>query len=364
MSKKIQLIFCVSNDLSYDKRIQKICKTLSDNGFSVVLVGRKFKNSIPYTAANYNFYQFACLFNKGKLFYIEFNFRVFIYLLFSKADVFVANDLDTIIPVYFSSLLRRKKRAFDAHEYFEEVPEVINRKGIKYFWTCVAHFFIPLFTVRYTTTASLVKIFKVKYKSSFELIRNVPYPLKSSNTISKKYLVYIGALNKGRGLEFLIEAMQFIDGYLKIIGEGDLSKELRSLAKKLNVEHKIEFAGYVVPDKINEYLEEAVLGFNLLEAESKNYYYSLANKCFDYIQAEVPVIQMNFPEYQKINQRFEVAVLINQLNPKTIAAEVNSILENEELYNKLKNNCKKAKLVFNWDIESKKLLEIYQVFKK
>ena len=74
---------------------------------------------------------------------------------------------------------------------------------------------------------------------------------------------------------------------------------------------------------------------------------------------------MNFPEYQKINKQFEVAILIDELDPKRIAEIINNLLSDDVLYIRLKENCLKAKLEFNWQNEEKKLLHFYQsVFNK
>ena len=99
-SKKI--IVSVTNDLSMDQRVEKVCATLFKNGFEVTLVGRKFKNSYSLNR-EYKTKRFSLLFNNGFLFYAEFNIRLFFYLLFSKKDILLANDLDTLLPNYLTS---------------------------------------------------------------------------------------------------------------------------------------------------------------------------------------------------------------------------------------------------------------------
>ena len=75
---------------------------------------------------------------------------------------------------------------------------------------------------------------------------------------------------------------------------------MKKLAKK------VIFKGYVKPKELPKITAKASIGLNLLENKSLNYYYSLANKAFDYIQAEIPAIHMDFPEYRQLNQTYEV----------------------------------------------------------
>ena len=72
---------------------------------------------------------------------------------------------------------------------------------------------------------------------------------------------------------------------------------------------------------------------------------------------------MNFPEYRKINDQFEVAVLIDDLSEDSIAAGLNHLLEDEELYSRLRENCLKARQIYNWQNEEKKLLDFYNQLK-
>jgi len=73
---------------------------------------------------------------------------------------------------------------------------------------------------------------------------------------------------------------------------------------------------------------------------------------------------MCYPEYKKKNEQFEVAVLIDDLKPGTIAAAINKMLSDESLRQRLKENCLKAREELNWQQEEKKLLSFYQsIFK-
>ena len=130
----MKIIFAVTNDLTYDQRMQRICRSLSKAGYEVELVGRVRHFSVPITYEPYQQTRLKCFFNKGKLFYLEYNLRLLIYLTFSNFDACCAIDLDTIIPVYLIGRLKGIKTIYDAHEYFTEVPEVVNRPFVKSIW--------------------------------------------------------------------------------------------------------------------------------------------------------------------------------------------------------------------------------------
>jgi len=91
-----------------------------------------------------------------------------------------------------------------------------------------------------------------------------------------------------------------------------------------------------------------------------SYYYSLANKFFDYIHAGVPSINMMFPEYVAINSEIEVSLLIEKPDETAFCEAVNKLLNDPELYRRLAANCLKAREIYCWESERQKLLEIYQ----
>jgi glycosyltransferase involved in cell wall biosynthesis len=356
-----RIVFTVTNDLSYDQRMQRICNSLATNGYNVLLVGRKLNSSVELKNESYRQKRLYCFFSKGFLFYAEYNLRLFFFLLFIKMDAVCAIDLDTILTCYCITELRGKKRIYDAHELFTEMKEVITRPLIKKFWARVEKFMAPEFKFGYTVSYSIAEEFKKRYNVSYDVIRNIPIKRSmESTTVNNKIILYQGAVNEARGLENLVAAMQQVNAILHIYGDGNIYKKIESLVKATSLEEKVILKGKVVPGKLHVITQQSYIGINLVEPLGLNQLYSLANKFFDYMHAGIPQVTMNFPEYKKINDEYKIAILINSVDTKEIAAALNLLMQDNVLYNELKNNCSVARELFNWQQEEKKLISFYK----
>jgi glycosyltransferase involved in cell wall biosynthesis len=355
-----KLIFTVTNDLSYDQRMHKICTSLSNAGYKIILVGRIRKNSIDFIPSQFSSHRIKCRFNKGKLFYFEYNIRLFFYLLFSSFDVISAVDLDTVMPCYLAAKLKSKPLAYDAHEYFTEVPEVLHRPMVQQVWIYIEKMFIPRIKYLYTVSDGLAEMYKHKYNVDFTVIRNTAlFQEIKTNHSNEQYILYQGMLNKGRGLEAMIEAMKSIDSLLYLAGDGDIAFDLKEKAKKLNLEKKVKFTGLLTPEELRKFSINAFIGINLLQNEGRSYHFSLSNKFFDYMHAGIPQIAMNLPEYKKLNDQYQIAVLLDDPEPIKIARAIHQLQSDKELYQRLKENSLKARKELCWQNEEKKLIEMY-----
>src|SRR2546421_237047 len=355
-----QLVFAVTNDLSYDQRMIRICSSLSKVGYSVLLVGRRTKNSIPLISQPFKQKRLNGWFSGGKLHYVEYNFRLFRYLLFKKTDLICAIDLDTILPCYFISKLKRITRVYDAHELFCEMKEVISRPSIYRFWKKIEQFAVPKFKNGYTVNELIAEEFGKMYAVKYEVIRNVPclYPLKLAQK-KDKYILYQGAVNEGRSFETLIPAMKNVSIPLVICGDGNFMQKAKELVKTHQLETRVIFKGRIPPAELKQITLNAWAGLTLFENKGKNNYYSLGNRFFDYLHAGLPQLCVAYPAYRSINEQFRVAVLTNDLAPSAISTELNRLLTDQKLYDELQLNCLKAREVYNWQQEERKLLEFY-----
>ncbi len=364
-----KIIFTVTNDLSYDQRMIRICNSLVNNGFEVLLIGRLRKNSIPLTTKKFQQHRFNLWFESGKLFYLAYNIRLFFFLLSNRFDIIGSIDLDSLLPCFLASRIKRKSIVFDAHEYFTEVPEVVNRPMTKWVWQALGNWIIPKLKYAYTVSASLQTLFTKKYGVDFQLVRNITKKETLNNTsLNKKskytdhpIILYQGVLNEGRGLEEIIKTMQLLPkGELWLAGEGDLSNQLRQLAIDLGLTNRVKFLGYLQPDALKLVTFQATIGLNLLENKGLSYYYSLANKTFDYMYAGIPALHMNFPEYASINEELEIGILVDDLQASTLKKAVLRLITDKDFYQKIENNCQQGTAIFNWAIEETKLVAIYK----
>lgn len=345
--------------------MHRICTSLAENGYAVTLVGRKLATSLPLTEKKIGQKRIHCWFTKTKLFYAEYNIRLFFFLLFKKMDTICAIDLDTILPCLYISRWKKIPRIYDAHELFTELKEVTTRPAIQKAWLKIEKKAVPQFKWGYTVSESIAEEFHRRYNVNFRTIRNVPVlqPLEIRKP-AEKFILYQGAVNEGRGLEYLIPAMQWVNSKLIICGDGNFMPQLKKIISDYKLEEKIELTGMLSPEKLIGFSQSAYIGISVPEKEGLNQYLALPNKLFDYIHAGLPQITVNYPEYQKINTLFEVAVLLDDISPKKIAGAINNLLTDDVLYTRLKENCSKARESLNWQQEEKKLIQFYQsVFK-
>ena len=73
----------------------------------------------------------------------------------------------------------------------------------------------------------------------------------------------------------------------------------------------------------------------------------------------VPSINMNFPVYKRICSEYELGVCIDNLESKTIQEAILSIiLDKQKKTDRIKIECERAKKNFNWNNESKLLIDL------
>ncbi len=361
-AKPVKIIVSVSNDISYDQRVNRVCATLVEAGFQVLLVGRKLRQSIPLDNRPYESKRLSLLVRKGFWFYAELNLRLFIFLIFKRFNFLLANDLDTLPANALTSLFRRRKLFYDSHELFTEVPELNNRRFVKSIWSFIEKLSLKRVFRAYTVCDSIATYYRNKYEIDFATIKNLPFYdyQKVAFNLRSNLIIYQGALNKDRGLELMIGAMQHIDHYeLAIAGAGDIEEPLRSLIKELGLENKVHLHGKLQLEELTQLTRTCKLGLSLERNTNLNYYYALPNKIFDYINAGVPVLCSNLPEMTTVVKKHRVGEIFEGETAFDLAQTINKLLKDNRLLETYHQNCYIASKELNWDKEKEILKEIF-----
>lgn len=354
-----RIIFTVTNDLNYDQRMQRIAGTLSRNGYGVLLVGRERSDSTPLTEQPFSQQRLFCFWERRPLFYIEYNIRLLFFLLWHRADIICAIDLDTILPCYFSSVIKKQIRVYDAHELFTEQFEIVRRPRIQKIWLWIERFAVKRFKKGYTVNQFIAHWLEQQYGVQYDVIRNLPAEYPLGTVEPGGYILYQGSVNEGRCFDTLIPAMQDVNAKLVICGKGNYYHQTTTLIRQYQLGDKIELTGYVAPDALRCITQKASVGLTLFDEKGLNQYQSLSNRFFDYMMAGIPQLCVDYPEYRAINEAFGFALLIPDTQRNTIARELNKLLSDTVLYRALQQKALHARSVLNWEHESYKLIRFY-----
>ncbi|PKP51539.1 MAG: glycosyltransferase [Bacteroidetes bacterium HGW-Bacteroidetes-1] len=360
----------VINDLVTDQRVHKSCLTLTKAGFKVLLVGRVLHNSPPMPERPYDCKRMRLLFEKGPLFYAEFNLRLFFLLFWHRADILLANDLDTLLPNFLISRLRKRPLIFDSHEYFTETPELVNRKLKQKIWKNIEKFVVSRLDEMITVNDSIANLFRHEYGLKVHVIRNLPLKYTPFNVLSrndlhlpvhKKILILQGSgINVDRGAEELVMAMkQLPELLLLIIGGGDVIKSLHEMVEINGLQQQVTFLPRMPYAQMMQYTQNADLGLTLDKDTNLNYRLSLPNKIFDYIQAGIPVLASPLPEIKKIIDTYDLGTFVINHDPEMIASAIKQVFDDSDRLQQWQKNTIKAAKELCWENEENILLNIY-----
>ncbi|MGM0612116.1 MAG: glycosyltransferase, partial [Bacteroidota bacterium] len=322
---------------------------------------------------NYNTHRLPMIFQNGVLMYLEFQIRLFIWLISHKGSFFWSNDLDTVLPGLIVAKIRNAPIIQDSHEYFTGVPELIHTPLKRKIWKALERFCYPKVDELVTVNQSIAQLFEKEYKRKVHVIRNVPEKVSIPTPRSrqelgipsdKHILLMQGAgINVQRGAEELVLSMEYIpDAILYIIGSGDVFGKLKNLVKNKKLHNKVKFLNRMPYKELLEHTRIADIGFSLDKPLSINYKLSLPNKLFDYIQAHTPIIASDIPEVKHIIKEYNIGLIINSHKPEVIAENIQAALQDKERYQKWQENLKFAAEKLTWKNEKQILLELLRKY--
>jgi glycosyltransferase involved in cell wall biosynthesis len=366
-----KVAFSVINSISFDQRVLKMAETVEGLGCEITLIGRvtddrSNSENIPFKSK-----RFRMLFRRGLLFYKFFNIRLLFYLFFHKYDLLVANDLDTLLPNYIVSRVKRIPLVYDSHEYFTGVPEIQNRHFVKWVWKTIERSVFPHLKYVITVSEPIASLYEEEYHIRPVVIRNfsknsshiTPFSREELEAPLDNLLVIMQGtgINIDKGAEELIDAINITESVsLIVVGSGDVIPELKRKVAGLNLMGRVKFFPKVLWEELMKYTRSADVGMCLEKDTNINYRFSLPNKLFDYISAGIPVVAGFLPESGRIIEENNCGITIPLVTKEEISSVLKGLRDNTELLNRLKKNAVIASESINWESESLKALRFYE----
>jgi glycosyltransferase involved in cell wall biosynthesis len=294
------------------------------------------------------------------------------YIIMVNKPIFLnIHHVDLLNFAWLKKLSKRMKVIYDTHELETETQGCIGLSGVKRRRKEAR--FIEDVDYTIVVTPSIELWYRNAYGiKNIVTVRNVPlyhqvdgfdkdyYKKKFNLKLTDTVFLYQGALFKGRGISHLLKSFAAINDQrysMVFMGYGEFKDVITEYAEKYN---NIFYHDPVHPDKILQHTASADVGVALIENVCLSYYYSLANKIFEYTMAEVPLFVSNMVDMADYVNSNKIGWVADSFDIQDIVDEIKKIPD--RFTPQLTENIKRAKLENNWEIESQKMLEAYRSF--
>lgn len=362
--KKI-CIAAICNPL-LDTRISNMSNSLREEGFDVKVIGFDWLlNNDNLSEKNLIIFSID---RKASsiLFYLKFSFLLFRELLFTCADVYFAEDVQSLPFVTIAAKIRNAKIVYNSREIYAFIGGLRNKPLLQKTITFIEKFFIKKVDAVLTTgdldSEFLQKFYQIKNTVT---VRNIPVYHKPDFVFDfrKKYnidagkliMIYQGIIVEGRGIVPAFKAMiELPDTVLILLGEGPQKENYKKIAGEFGISERVIFAGIFKQNELNNYTAGADIGLTLIENISISYYHALPNKLFEYIMAGLPVLSSNLPQMKKVVEDYNVGKVVDVDNIPEIVGAIKEWIENGKSLEVFRKNCNAASLELNWTNEFRK----------
>lgn len=355
-----RIVMAATNDLATDRRVQRHATALREAGYEVVTMGRDGESCKADIAVGTRH-------RRGWRFYAEYNRQIAKRLRGEHFDVVWANDSDTLPGCHAAARRMKARLVLDAHELFPEVPEIQRKPLVKWVWRTVERQLFPRCDAMLTVCRSVADHYRRTLGVEMAVVRNVPGkgeagmpadPASGARHPALKTLLYQGAVNLGRGVDWAIDALEWLPCCrLVVAGGGDLLEQMKAYAASRPWADRVLFLGRLMPDELTVLTRQADVGLVMLEDMGLSYHYALPNRVGDFVDAGVPMVVSDLPEMAAVVRRFDVGEVIESgewSNAEALAKAVRKVLaRGKENY-----DFAEARADMDWDKEKLKLIEI------
>ncbi len=372
MNKK-KVTLCFLGNLYFDTRTYNLWHSLKAKGHPVQFIGFDWLTPDFKTIHEENIRVDKLKKTRfSLLFYLQFAWRSFWRLLQSKADYYWAADFFCLPVCYMASLLTKSKVFYDSREVYTEITGFNNKPVIKKIVRFVEGHIIRRIHCTVTTGPLDSQYIENLYGlEKTSLLRNLPMPADApdpvnlkklfSGKISGPVLLYQGTLVKGRGIEVCFEIIRhYAEAGLVLLGGGEYLTFYIQMARQLQIEDQVVFAGKIPQKELLRYTSGADIGLCLIDNVSGNNYYALPNKLFECLMAGIPVLVTDLPQMREVVETYRVGAVVPENDIKLSIQMIQTWMRNPGVYSSLKENAKKASKELNWENEFE---SIYPFFK-
>jgi glycosyltransferase involved in cell wall biosynthesis len=170
---------------------------------------------------------------------------------------------------------------------------------------------------------------------------------------------YFGRLKKYKSVDHLLQALSLVLGEVPdlkaiIVGDGDDRPRLEALARHLNVQHAVRFAGYVSDQEKVTLLQQMWFKVATSSKEGWGLTVTEANAC------GTPVIASDVPGLRDAVQDGKTGLLYRYGDVTELAGKIKILLRDGELRSRLSSGALAWAALFSWDEAARRTVAVLE----
>ena len=369
----VRVLFCRSNPIDPDPRVEKEARALIQAGYSVQVIAwdrtaelpsREEKDGFTINRLSIPAEYAQGMGNLPALIRWEWGLLRWLFRQAKSFDVIHACDFDTVLPALLCKWIFRKKLIYDIFDFYADhlrkTPALIKNL-IRW---------LDLRTVNWADGVILVdearkKQIKGTKPKHLTILYNSPEDLLSGSTPSsrkntaKLQIVYVGLLQFERGLMELLTVLEkHPDWHLDLAGFGGDTDVILEKASSLP---NVTWHGRIPYQKTLQLTSRADVSFATYDPEIPNHQVASPNKIFEAMMLGIPIIAAAKTNMDQITEQTQSGLVIEYGDLQDLESALNSLAEDPDLRERLGNNGRKAYLgEYSWEIMARRLTDLYK----
>ncbi|MGQ7791826.1 glycosyltransferase family 4 protein [Faunimonas sp. B44] len=196
-------------------------------------------------------------------------------------------------------------------------------------------------------------------------INNYPLPgelgVDTGWTGKQREVCYVGGLAEIRGIVEMVKAMALVRSGARLNLGGRLAgSDVEEAVQREAGWSRVNALGQIDRAEVRAVLGRSVAGLVTFKP-GPNHLDAQPNKMFEYMSAGIPVIASDFPLWREIVEGNDCGLLVDPIDPATIAEAIDRLVGDPELARRMGENGRRAVTErYNWQAEEKKLIAFYE----
>ncbi len=376
----LHVVMLVRNSFTHDTRVEKEARTLRDAGYRVTVVCHAAQG-LPMTDDQDGIAVVRVQRPSGRvpgLRFLQFARVLRSTLEDAAPDILHAHDSDALGPVATAARRLDVPFVYDAHELWLGRPP--RDRGLPYrvayraWYAALERNLVPKATAHITVSPPIARHLERHYRiDRVEVVPNYPEDkrpvverdirqLTDALPAAAPIILHLGAFLPDRGLEQVVEALRDVPmAHLVLLGAGPRGAELERYAAKHGVETRVHPLPAVPSDDVISYAASATVGIAPIRPTTLNNAYSLPNKLFQYMAAELPVVASSLPQLREVVEGSGAGVTVDTGSVSLLAAALRDLLGDRDRLAAMGRNARKAvDERYNWATSAATLREVYE----